>query len=283
MTRCVRAGLVSVLLSGVLLVTGCSPSDSGRGDSGQSDSGQGGESLAGEGQRRWRPSQTDRWQVQLSGAFDDSIEADVYDLDGDATTARQVAALHRRGKAVVCYIDAGAVEHYRADAADFPADLIGNVVEGWPDERWLDIRQLDQLEPLLRKRIETCKAKGFDGVNADNMQAYTEDTGFPLTREHQLAFIRLVARLSHQAGLAYGLKNSSELLPELGDVVNFAVNEQCHEYGECDDYTEFLASGRAVVNIEYTADLDVACGAAPPGMDTILKPEDLSAPLRRCP
>jgi hypothetical protein len=55
--------------------------------------------------------------------------------------------------------------------------VIGNDYEGWPGEKWLDIRQIDQLAPIMRARLDACRAKGFDGIEPDNIDEYTNDTG----------------------------------------------------------------------------------------------------------
>jgi hypothetical protein len=56
------------------------------------------------------------------------------------------------------------------------------------DERWLDIRQLSILAPLMLARMQVCKDKGFDGVQPDNLMVYQDSlaetqkiTGFPIT------------------------------------------------------------------------------------------------------
>ena len=43
------------------------------------------------------------------------------------------------GRKVVCYIDAGTWEDWRPDAAQFTTSLLGRS-NGWPGERWLDVR-----------------------------------------------------------------------------------------------------------------------------------------------
>jgi len=65
------------------------------------------------------------WQWQLSGAPDLSVDAAVYDVDGFLTDAGTVAALHARGRRAVCYLNAGAYEDFRPDAATFPAAVLG--------------------------------------------------------------------------------------------------------------------------------------------------------------
>ena len=59
---------------------------------------------------------------------------------------------------------------------------------GWPGERWLDVRHIDVLGPIIEARLDLCRAKGFDSADADNMDGYTNTTGFPLTADDQLAF-----------------------------------------------------------------------------------------------
>ena len=147
------------------------------------------------------------WQWQLSGRIDRSVKAEMYDIDLFDTSAATVASLHRRGRHVVCYLDAGTYEPGRPDAAAFPAAVLGAGVEGWPGERWLDIRRLDVLGPILKRRLDLCRRKGFDGVEPDNVDAYANDSGFPLSAADQLRFNRFVAAAAHARGLSVGLKN----------------------------------------------------------------------------
>ena len=78
------------------------------------------------------------------------------------------------------------MENWRLDAGSFPASVKGGS-NGWPGERWLDIRQLSVLEPIMDKRLAMCAAKGFDAVEPDNMDGWQNRTGFPLTAQDQLS------------------------------------------------------------------------------------------------
>ena len=42
----------------------------------------------------------------------------------------------------------------------FPAATLGNVYFGFPQERWVDLRQLDALKPMLRERVAMCAREG---------------------------------------------------------------------------------------------------------------------------
>jgi hypothetical protein len=48
-------------------------------------------------------------------------------------------------------------------------------------EKWLDIRRIDLLAPILRARLDLCNVKGFDAIEPDNIEIYDNNTGFPLT------------------------------------------------------------------------------------------------------
>lgn len=218
------------------------------------------------------------FHVQYTGQVGLAHDVDVYNLDGEDTTRGQVAQLKARGVRVVCYLNAGAYEDWRGDADDFPGSVLGRALDGWPGERWLDIRQLDELMPIMAARMDACAAKGFDAVDPDNTDAWQQRTGFSISRDDQVAYHRALADAAHARGLAIGLKNNVEQLDAIGPFVDFAVNEQCGEYNECGAYAPFLASGKPVFNLEYTA--AGARSAKPRGMSTLYTDLALSG-LRR--
>ena len=59
--------------------------------------------------------------------------------------------------------------------------MLGKELDGWPGERWLDVRRWDVLEPILAARFDVCRQKGFDAVEPDNVDGYANESGFPLT------------------------------------------------------------------------------------------------------
>ncbi|KOT91655.1 endo alpha-1,4 polygalactosaminidase [Streptomyces sp. NRRL F-5755] len=198
----------------------------------------------------WRPEPGTAWQWQLTGKLDLSVDAPVYDIDGFNHKAATVADLHQRGRKAICYISVGAYEDFRPDARRFPKNVIGEE-NGWEGERWLDIRRLDVLRPLMAKRFDMCRDKGFDAVEPDNVDGYKNKTGFDLTAEDQLAFNRMIAKLAHDRGMSVGLKNDLDQIPQLVGDFDFAVNEQCAEYGECAAMTPFIEADKAVFHVEY--------------------------------
>ncbi|MEU2850319.1 endo alpha-1,4 polygalactosaminidase [Streptomyces syringium] len=232
--------------------------------------------------RRWRPRPGTRWQWQLDGRVDMSVDVPVYDIDGFENSAKTVAGLHARGRKVICYINAGAWEKFRPDQADFPKELLGEN-NGWAGERWLDIRRLDVLEPLMAARIEMCRKKGFDAVEPDLTEGYRNTTGFPLTAAHQLDFNRMLAKLAHDRGLAVGLKNDLDQIPELVGDFDFAVNEECAQFGECDRLAPFVRRDKAVFHVEYALAPDAFCRDAKRlGLSSMRKRLDLDSWRKPC-
>ena len=115
--------------------------------------------------------------------------------------------LHREGRRVICYLDVGSWESYRPDADSFPRSVIGRVYEGFPDERWLDIRRFHRFAKPLERRFDICARKGFDAVEPDNIAGWENKTGFPISAAAQLRFNRWVARQVHARRMAVALKN----------------------------------------------------------------------------
>lgn len=210
----------------------------------------------------WSPEPDGSWQLQLADPIDTSVDADVFDVDGLDTPASIVAEIHDGGDRVICYISAGSFEDWRPDAGSFPDEVLGNPLPEWSGERWLDIRQMDDLEPIMAHRMDTCADKGFDAVDPDNLDGYSNDSGFPLSYDDQLRYNRMVAGLAHERGLGVGLKNDLDQIADLVDDFDFAVNEQCLQYGECDMLYPFLSAGKGVLHVEYEFEPTAFCESA---------------------
>lgn len=233
---------------------------------------------------RWNPPRATSWQWQLTGALDLNVNAAMFDVDLFDTPASTVAALHARGRRAICYLSAGTWENWRPDAARFPSEVLGNVVSGWPDERWLDIRRLDVLAPIMEARLDQCREKGFDGVEPDNVDGYANPSGFPLRPADQIRYNRWLAEAAHARGLSVGLKNDLDQIPQLVDVFDWALAEQCFEYDECERLQPFVAAGKAVFVVEYKIAPAVFCPlASKMGFNAMRKNLSLNAFREACP
>lgn len=206
------------------------------------------------GPARWQPARIGSFDIQLNTprSIADLPLVDVLELDHDTDPAL-LAALHARGTRTICYINAGAWESYRSDKTTFPAAVLGKVYDGYPDERWLDIRRIDLLGPIMQARMDQCKAKGFSAVDPDNVNGYENDTGFALTKADQLAYNRWLMQQAHARGLAIVLKNTPELAPTLeAEGYDMALTESCVADDFCEAFRSFTANGKPVISLEYT-------------------------------
>lgn len=234
----------------------------------------------------WLPELKTSWQWQLSGSLDLSFDVEMMDIDLFDNDASAVAGMQAQGIKVVCYISVGSWEDWRPDKDQFPESVIGKKYSGWPGERWLDIRQIELLAPVMRARLDECKAKGFDGVEPDNIDGYTNDTGFPLTYQDQLKFNIWLANEAHVRGLSIGLKNDPEQVADLLPLYDWALTESCFAEGWCDQVAPFVAAGKAVFAVEYTdtgMTLEEFCPQAEAmNFNAILKRRDLDAWREAC-
>ncbi|MCX6602711.1 MAG: endo alpha-1,4 polygalactosaminidase [Acidobacteria bacterium] len=215
--------------------------------------------LFGQAQTIWQPPPQVDWQWQLTGPVDQSVAATVFDIDLFDNDASIVASLHAKGRKVICYVSVGTFEDWRPDAARFPEAVKGLPLADFPNERWLDIRRLDDLKPILEARFDLCKQKGFDAIEPDNVDAYTNRSGFPLTARDQIQFNTWLASAAHARGLSVGLKNDLDQVRELEPLFDWALSEQCFQYKECALLKPFLDRGKAVLEVEYKMDPSKFC------------------------
>lgn len=235
----------------------------------------------------YRPTVDTTWTWQLRETLDTSVEADVYDVDLFDTPAATIRALQADGRRVVCYFSAGSSEDWRPDFDRYRAADQGAPLDDWEGERWVDVRSAN-VRAVLADRLALAAEKGCDGVEPDNVDAWDNDSGFPLSRTDQLDFDRWLADEAHARGLAVGLKNALDLVPELVDGFDFAVNEQCHEFDECAANEPFLDAGKPVWNAEYAEDEEagdalaatVCPRAAELGLQTLVLPLELDGSWR---
>jgi len=178
-------------------------------------------------------------------------EPDVYDIDGEFNTAATVNYLHNKGKKVICYFDAGVYEDYRTDAYKFQQlspRIWGAADKPWDGSSWLDIRRVSELEPIMKARMQTCKDKGFDAIEPDEIDGWENSNGFSktpytdpqtgvthsgITYQDQLIYDKAVARWAHEIGMSIGQKGDIIQTRDLVSDFDWTLNEECYQYDEC--------------------------------------------------
>lgn len=201
----------------------------------------------------WQPPGKMVWQWQLQTADAEPIDGvDVYDLDAFDVERSTIDMLKETGAHTICYVNVGAWEGWRPDAEAFPAEIIGAAYPEWEDERFVDIRRLDVLGPILKSRFDLCADKGFDAIEPDNMDSWSADAGFPLSRDDAIRFAEWMADAAHERGLAIAQKNAPELTADLVEQFDLVITEDCAADGWCDEMQPYLDAGKPVLAAEYT-------------------------------
>jgi len=187
-------------------------------------------------------------------------------------------ALHALGDKVIGYVDAGTAEIFRPDYPQYQSFntscggcLFGKPVGGFRDEFWLNINtgvtginpntgQSETAQQFvldeLTARLAQARAAGADAIEFDNVDAYQNKTGLTISAATQEQFDAAIANLAHAKGFAVGLKNDLGQAGDLQPYFDFAVNEQCWQYRECNFPAPGLQAwpstyGKAVFNVEY--------------------------------
>lgn len=227
------------------------------------------------------------WDWQLTEPFDLTVNVQVLVLDADSVSRDQLTALKARGVKPLCYISVGSWEAYREDHGDFPEASLGKTLGDWPDERYVDIRDLDVVAPIIQARMDRCKALGFQGVEADNLDLHHNDTGFEIGIPEVIKYATTLARYAHSIDLEIGQKNAPDLAPLLVKYFDFMMVESCFVWNFCSEVQPYIDAGKPVMAAEYMEndlDWDAVCvQAGEIGMHMLFKNREITAGGRVCP
>jgi hypothetical protein len=120
----------------------------------------------------WKPEAGTKWQIVLQYPLNDtSVDVPVYDIDLFTNNASTIDELHHQGRKVICYFSAGSYENFRPDADEFKSQDLGKVLDGWPDEKWLDTNS-QNVRRIMLHRLDMAVDKNCDGVDPDNIDGY---------------------------------------------------------------------------------------------------------------
>ncbi len=209
---------------------------------------------------RYQPKIGDRfeWRLDSIGLNEVSqYHCTLIDIDAFSATKELVDAFHARGIKVIAYVSVGTFEEYRPDRNVLPAEIIGSPYPDWPDELFLNLREIEKMKPFITARFDMIKAKGFDGIEADNIDIYGEEKNFNLTLEDTQAFCEWMVQEAHARGLSIGQKNTEELVPLMYKKFDWALTEDVfHQHNE-EEYSLYISAGKPVFSAEYTDELDI--------------------------
>lgn len=178
-------------------------------------------------------------------------KVDVYFLDLYQTSVEEVQKLRDSGYKTACHFNAGSVGMEQKSMEKFPERVVGKSVMGSDGHRWLDIRAMKQLQPLIESQVQLCKSKGFDYLEPADLIGYMYDTGFKISEADQLAYNLWIADIAKKYGLLVGLSNAESQPKESLKSFDFLFFENCFERKICDDLDGFGLSGKQVFDVEY--------------------------------
>ena len=217
----------------------------------------------------WIPTQGLRWQYQLQGKLKTNLcvvpksggacvrpnvyDVDLYAPDGVTPNTAAVAAIHAIGAHAVCYVDAGTWEDFRPDAGAVP-----RVGQG-PAQRLAR----GALARHQGHRGPACPSSppGWRSAQrpASTLWTSTTSTGTPTRRDsrspppNSSPSTRISPPSPTPMACRWASRTTSTSWASSRARFDFAVNEQCAQFNECDAYDGWTAAGKAVVEVEYRA------------------------------
>ena len=195
----------------------------------------------------------------------------IFDIDGIINPRSTVTALHARGKHVVCYVEVGAVGNYYSAQQEGigttyyqqlrAAGVLGSKVPGYP-EYYLDIRSPATVSIIESMIAQQCAAKGFDAVETDIDEEYTDASGFPLTKAVEESYMTTLADDMHGLGLGWWIKNPDDTgdsyATDMYPLADAVLTEQCNQFSSCGSLSAYIGN-KAVFNAEYHAAAESFC------------------------
>lgn len=187
----------------------------------------------------------------------------IYDIDGIINPRSTVSALHAMGKHVVCYIEVGAAGNYYSASDEGLATTyyqqlqnageFGNKVPGYP-EYYLNINSGTTVSIIESMISQQCASKGFDAVETDIDEEYSDNSGFTISKSDQEAYMTTLADYMHGLDLAWFIKNPDDTADsyatDMEALADAVLTEQCNQFNTC-NYLSAYVGHKAVFDAEY--------------------------------
>jgi len=218
-----------------------------------------------------------RFDYQIGGAYPPIASVGIVDRDWHDAPAS--------GPYGICYVNAfqTQTEDFAWWKANHPGLLLRDstgalVIDSAWNEVLLDLRtptQRSELATIVAGWVDQCAAKGYRGVEFDNLDTYTRSRKL-LSYSQNRAYATLLVAHAHAVGLAAAQKNTVDRSADLKAVAgfDFAVVEECQVFAECGSATAVY--GRLVYEVEYPdnggpANYQRACTARGASISVILR------------
>ncbi len=198
----------------------------------------------------YKPKVSTTWHWQLVGNINTSYDVDAYIIDLFDNSSAFIKQLNNEGRKVICQFTVGKYASSSPDAKDFSPTDLGKPLDGSPDEFWIDIHS-ENVKKITQGRLDLAAQNNCVGVLLDNIDSYRRDTGFTISLADQIAYNDFLADQAHERGLGAGFVNDIDQAAKQVDSFDFVLNEQCHEFDECEKLIDFIVMDKPVFNAEY--------------------------------
>ena len=191
----------------------------------------------------------------------------VFDIDGIENPASTVAAVHKLGDKAICYIEIGSAGNYYSAADEgIPVSYytqlrgagdLGRKMPGYP-EYYVNLNAVSTLSIMKSMIRQQCADKGFDAVEPDIDDSYTDNTNYTISERQNEVYDNALGTYAHSLGLAWGQKNGDNdpaFSRALEPTADFLLDEECNFYKTCGIVTPpYVRAKKLVLNAEYTND-----------------------------
>ncbi len=172
--------------------------------------------------------------------------------DRHPRSGRESALLHQRG--LVGELATGR-------ECVFPASVLGSK-NGWPGEKWLDIRQTSVLLPIMESRVQKCVTVVTTGSSGTTSTATRTGTGFLSRLPIRSTTIRSCepraqVRLDGRAEERRRARRTSPPISTMPSTSSVSSTNECTNYT-----TYFVANSKAVFQVEHMGSTSKFCPAA---------------------
>lgn len=180
---------------------------------------------------------------QWNGAFLNFSSPITYFVDGMEVTNSEIASLKSVGHTVICLITAGATVRTDADFGQFNASDMGRA---FGSQFWLDTRS-PNVRAVLMNRLLRAVSIGCQGVLWDQTDSYLNNSGFPLTEDSAVDFLKYLSMRTRDYGLLVALANTPGLASQVVDYFDLAYSQNCNQAGYCSSFVPFVDKHKPVL------------------------------------
>ena len=164
-----------------------------------------------------------------------------------------IDALHAKGNSLSAYISIGTGEAWRDDFEELQPYLSTQMWKEWEGEYYLSVISPEVVE-VMHRRIDQIAQWGFDWIEFDNMDWYSEETKaqyhLTLTQEEADAYVHELCDYTHQKGMQCMAKNRLKGF-EAFDGITYESSPQIFNWWDHQATQSFLDAHKLVIINHY--------------------------------